>query len=145
MATGSYPPPRLFSVAFITPKGDPIYVQAFNMQKTASKIPADLLKANYVGNCSLDIFEERGKSSGDFLLVGYSEWFSQLEAENPKATECFLGLLISMDGLSIYGYITPTKVKIVASFTLSETYPKDSEVIMVRIPSFFICFSLYHR
>jgi len=105
-------PPRLFSVGYISPKDEPIFVQAFSITRNPSRSPDDLLKANYVANCALDVFDEREKA-------------------NPKATECYLGLLYPMDGLSVYGYITPTKMKIVTAFTQSEATVKDSEVIMV--------------
>jgi len=70
------------------------------------------LKANYAANCALDVFEERERAS-------------------PKASECYLGLLFSVDGLSVYGYLTPSKMKMVATFTQSEAAVKDSEVIMI--------------
>jgi hypothetical protein len=38
-----------------------------------------------------------------------------------------------MDALSVYGYITPSKMKVVAAFTQSEAAVKDSEVIMVSM------------
>jgi len=112
MAATVAPPPRLFSIAFISIKDEPIFVQAFNHSRSRSQSPEDLLKANYAANCALDVFEERVKA-------------------NPKATECYLGLLFSMDALSVYGYITPSKMKVVAAFTQSEAAVKDSEVIMI--------------
>jgi len=114
MATNIAPPPRLFSIAFISVRDEPIFVQAFSQACTRSKLPEELLKANYAANCALDVFDEREKA-------------------NPKATECYLGLLFSMDALSVYGFITPSKMKIVATFTQSEAAVKDSEVIMVGI------------
>jgi len=36
-----------------------------------------------------------------------------------------------MDGLSVYGYIAPTKMKIVTAFTPSEVPVKDTEAIMI--------------
>jgi hypothetical protein len=54
------PPPRLFSVGYISPKDEPIFVQAFSFTRNPSRSPDDLLKANYVANCALDVFDERG-------------------------------------------------------------------------------------
>lgn len=48
-----------------------------------------------------------------------------------KQNECYLGLLYSMEDLAVYGYVTPTKVKIVVALALSDAVVKDADVILV--------------
>ena len=51
---------------------------------------------------------------------------------NAKLAECYLGLLYAMEDVAVYGYITPSKVKIVIALALSDSVVRDVEVNMVR-------------
>ena len=48
-----------------------------------------------------------------------------------KPSDCYLGLLYTMEDVSVYGYITPLKVKIVLTLALTDGVVKDIEVINV--------------
>ncbi|KZS94141.1 Sedlin [Sistotremastrum niveocremeum HHB9708] len=103
-------PLRLSAVAFISAQNHPIFVESFSSQ--GNNIPDDLLKAHYTAHTSLDIFDER---------VG----------PHVKSTESYLGLLYAMEDVAVYGYITATKVKIVAVLVLSDSIVRDAEVITI--------------
>ena len=51
--------------------------------------------------------------------------------ENNTSVECYLGLLYTMDDVSVYGYITPLKVKIVLVLELADSIVRDKELITV--------------
>ncbi|KAF5393667.1 hypothetical protein D9757_000046 [Collybiopsis confluens] len=95
---------RLNAVAFISPQNHPILIRTFgNQDETA-------VKYHYVAHTSLDVIEERAST---------------------KSSECYLGLLYSMEDVAVYGYITPLKVKIVVAFPLSDTVLRDQEVNLI--------------
>jgi hypothetical protein len=48
-----------------------------------------------------------------------------------KNTDCYLGLLYTMEDVAVYGYVTPLKVKIILALALSDAVIRDSEIIMV--------------
>lgn len=70
------------------------------------------LKYHYLAHTSLDVFEERANSGG-------------------KSTECYLGLLFSMENAAVYGYITPLKVKIVLALALSDAVVRDADITTI--------------
>lgn len=80
--------------------------------KTYLKNNEHPIKYHYIAHTSLDVIEER-------------------VAPANKATECYLGLLYSMEDVAVYGYITPLRVKIVLAFALSDSVVKDAEVTQV--------------
>lgn len=47
-------------------------------------------------------------------------------------TECYLGLLYTMEDVAVYGYITPLKVKIILALALSDAIVRDLEITTVR-------------
>lgn len=49
-------------------------------------------------------------------------------------TECYLGLLYTMEDVAVYGYITPLKVKIILALALSDAVVRDLEITTVRSP-----------
>lgn len=52
-------------------------------------------------------------------------------AANAKSTECYLGLLYTMEDVAVYGYMTPLKLKIVVALALSDSVVRDADVITV--------------
>ncbi|TFK75937.1 Sedlin [Pluteus cervinus] len=97
---------RMNAVAFISPQNHPILV------KTFLKNDDQAIKSHYIAHTSLDVIDERASS-------------------NSKSTECYLGLLYSMEDVAVYGYITPLKVKIVLALALSDSVVRDIEVNMI--------------
>lgn len=49
-----------------------------------------------------------------------------------KATDCYLGLLYTMEDVAVYSYITPLKVKIILALALTDSIVKDLDIIAVR-------------
>ncbi|KAJ7095354.1 trafficking protein particle complex 2 [Mycena belliarum] len=95
----------LNAVAFISPQNHPILIRTFAKQD-------DQIKYHYIAHTSLDVIEERVAAGG-------------------KSTDCYLGLLYSMEDVAVYGYITPLKVKIVIALALSDSVVRDVEVNMI--------------
>ncbi|KAJ7700056.1 Sedlin, N-terminal conserved region-domain-containing protein [Mycena rosella] len=93
----------LNAVAFISPQNHPILIRTFAKQDDHA------IKYHYIAHTSLDVIEERVAAGG-------------------KSTECYLGLLYSMEDVAVYGYITPLKVKIVIALALSDSVVRDVEV-----------------
>ncbi|KAJ7498953.1 Sedlin, N-terminal conserved region-domain-containing protein [Mycena latifolia] len=96
----------LNAVAFISPQNHPILIRTFAKQDDHA------IKYHYIAHTSLDVIEERVAAGG-------------------KSTECYLGLLYSMEDVAVYGYITPLKVKIVIALALSDSVVRDVEVNMI--------------
>jgi len=99
-------------VAFISSQNHPILVRTFVTDANGDRTESDLLKAHYAAHTSLDVFDER---------VG----------PNIKSMDCYLGLLYVLDEIAVYGYLTPTKLKIVVALTVTDAVVKDSEVMML--------------
>ncbi|KAJ7283682.1 Sedlin [Mycena rebaudengoi] len=99
-------PKTLNAVAFISPQNHPILIRTF------TKHDDHAIKYHYIAHTSLDVIEERVAAGG-------------------KSTECYLGLLYSMEDVAVYGYITPLKVKIVIALALSDSVVRDVEVTMI--------------
>jgi len=94
---------RLNAVAFVSSQNYPILIRSFSQ---------DELKYHYIAHTSLDVIEERSTAS-------------------PKSTECYLGLLYTMEDVAVYGYMTPSKTKIILAFALSDSVVRDTEVITI--------------
>ncbi|KAF8529193.1 trafficking protein particle complex 2 [Hysterangium stoloniferum] len=101
-------PMYLNAAAFISPQNHPILVRNFTSSKQ------DDLKYNYVAHTSLDVIEER-----------------RMLTPNAKHNECYLGLLYSMEDLAVYGYVTPTRLKIVIALASSDAVVRDADVVLV--------------
>lgn len=122
---------QLLSVAYISPLNHPILIQTFTREKKND------LKYHYIAHTSLDVIEERSELStgtvdprlGSMNLIRFS--FPQVGPNN-KSTECYLGLLYTLEDVAVYGYITPLKVKIVLTFDLTDAVVRDADVTMVR-------------
>ncbi|KAJ8086578.1 hypothetical protein AAF712_002012 [Marasmius tenuissimus] len=97
---------RLNAVAFISPQNEPILIRTFGKQDESA------IKYHYIAHTSLDVIEERVNA-------------------NAKLAECYLGLLYAMEDVAVYGYITPSKVKIVIALALSDSVVRDVEVNMI--------------
>ncbi|KIJ56866.1 hypothetical protein M422DRAFT_198129 [Sphaerobolus stellatus SS14] len=97
---------RLNAAAFTSPQNHPILVRNFTQNSQ------DDLKYHYVAHTSLDVIDER-------------------LAAATKQHECYLGLLYSMEDLAVYGYVTPTKVKIVVALALSDIVVRDADVVLI--------------
>ncbi|KAH6914934.1 trafficking protein particle complex 2 [Coprinopsis sp. MPI-PUGE-AT-0042] len=95
---------RLNAVAFISPQNHPILIRTF------SESDEGAIKYHYIAHTSLDIIEERA---------------------GPKLSDCYLGLLNTMEDVAVYGYVTPLKVKIVLALALTDTVVKDAEVTTI--------------
>ncbi|KAJ3999013.1 Sedlin, N-terminal conserved region-domain-containing protein [Lentinula boryana] len=96
---------RLNAVAFISPQNHPILIRTFMKQDETA------IKYHYIAHTSLDVIEERGLASS-------------------KSSECYLGLLYSMEDVAVYGYITPLKVKIVLATALTDAVARDVDINM---------------
>ncbi|KAF9462617.1 Sedlin [Collybia nuda] len=97
---------KLNAVAFISPHNHPILIRTFSGQD------GNAIKYHYIAHTSLDVIEERVNTAG-------------------KAVECYLGLLYAMEGVAVYGYITPLKVKIIVALALSDSVVRDAEISMI--------------
>ncbi|KIK65289.1 hypothetical protein GYMLUDRAFT_38726 [Collybiopsis luxurians FD-317 M1] len=95
---------RLNVVAFISPQNHPILIRSPSAEDETA------IKYHYIAHTSLDVIEERAST---------------------RSSECYLGLLYSMEDVVVYGYITPAKVKIVIALPLSDTVLRDQEVNMI--------------
>ncbi|KAG8930040.1 hypothetical protein FRC03_008316 [Tulasnella sp. 419] len=96
---------RLNAVAFISSNNHPILVRTFTGLQ-------DDLKYHYVAHTSLDVIEER-------------------VAATTKLGECFLGHLFSMEDLAVYGWISPTKLKIVIALALTDAVYRDQDIVTI--------------
>ncbi|TRM67615.1 Sedlin, N-terminal conserved region-domain-containing protein [Schizophyllum amplum] len=94
---------RINAVAYISPQNQPILIRTFNEKNE------EAVKYHYIAHTSLDVIEER-------------------MAPEIKNTECYLGLLYTMEDVAVYGYVTPLRVKIVVAFALSDSVVRDIEV-----------------
>ncbi|GBE79481.1 Uncharacterized protein SCP_0206810 [Sparassis crispa] len=99
---------RLNAVAFVSAQNHPILIRTFSQPRQ------DELKYHYIAHTSLDVIEERINA-----------------AVAAKSTECYLGLLYTMEDVAVYGYLTPLKVKIIIAVALSDSVVRDADVIMI--------------
>ncbi|KAJ7591089.1 trafficking protein particle complex 2 [Mycena floridula] len=97
---------KLNAVAFISPQNHPILIRTF------AKQDENAIKYHFLAHTSLDVIEERVNAAG-------------------KSSDCYLGLLYAMEEVSVYGYITPLRVKIVLALALSDAHVKDVELNMI--------------
>ncbi|PVG04369.1 Sedlin [Serendipita vermifera] len=97
---------KIRAVAFISPQNYPMFVRSYGDRQE------DEIKHHYIAHSALDVFEER------------------LNA-NPKATECFVGMLFILEDVCVYGYITPTRVKMVVALDQTDHFIKDEDVILI--------------
>ncbi|PPQ72198.1 hypothetical protein CVT26_006929 [Gymnopilus dilepis] len=97
---------KLHAVAFISPQNQPILIRTFTRQDQQA------IKYHYIAHTSLDVIEERVAAAG-------------------KASDCYLGLLFSLEDAAVYGYITPLKVKIVLALPVSDSVIRDAEIISI--------------
>ncbi|EJT97487.1 Sedlin [Dacryopinax primogenitus] len=88
------------AVALISPSNSPIIVHTYRSHPSS-------LKYHFVAHTALDIIEER-------LATG---------------TDCYLGLLHTLEDQAVYGYVTPTRIRIVISLALTDTLVRDADVI----------------
>ncbi|KAF8609694.1 trafficking protein particle complex 2 [Ceratobasidium sp. AG-I] len=95
---------RVNAVAFVYDQS-PILVRTYTSSKDAE------LKYHYVAHTSLDVIDERVGSS--------------------KSGDCYLGLLYTMEDLAVYGYITPTRVKIILALALADYVVRDADVVNI--------------
>jgi len=107
-------PLKVNAIALISQANHPIIVRPFTDE--------DPLKYHYVAHTSLDVVEER-------LAMG------------PKFMDCYLGLLFIMDEVAVYGYVTPTRVKIILALELADAVVRDADVIAI----FKATHSAYHE
>jgi len=117
-------PLRLNAVAFISPQNHPILIRTFVKQQ-------DELKYHYIAHTSLDVIEERGATLGDktFKLAPDQQ---TAVSSGAKSTQCYLGLLYTMEDVAVYGYVTPLKMKIVLALALSDSDVLDTDITTVR-------------
>ncbi|KAH8105985.1 trafficking protein particle complex 2 [Cristinia sonorae] len=101
------PPLRLNAVAFVSAQNHPILIRTFSQPKQ------DELKYHYIAHTSLDVIDERITAAGA-----------------TKSTGCYLGLLYVED-VAVYGFMTPTKVKIIIALELSDNVVRDADVITI--------------
>ncbi|KAG8982281.1 hypothetical protein FRB94_008933 [Tulasnella sp. JGI-2019a] len=109
------PVTRLNAVGYISSQNHPILVRTFVTNQR------DDLKYHYVAHTSLDVIEERVSAT--------------------KGGECYLGHLYSMEDLAVYGWVAPSKLKIVVALALTDNVVKDKEVVTI----FKALHLAYHR
>ncbi|KAG8891668.1 hypothetical protein FRB99_003420, partial [Tulasnella sp. 403] len=97
-------PTRLNAIAYISSQNHPILVRTFGNSGAQ-----DDLKYHYVAHTSLDVIEER-------------------VAMGSKLGECYLGHLYSMEDLAVYGWIAPSKLKIIVALALTDAVIKDQDM-----------------
>lgn len=54
--------------------------------------------------------------------------------------DCYLGHLYSMEDVAVYGYITPTRVKIILALELADAVVRDADVVAVCLLGRLFCF-----
>ncbi|KAF9110036.1 hypothetical protein BGX27_006859 [Mortierella sp. AM989] len=87
-------------IAIIGKQNNPLYIKNFNPSH------ADL-KYHYIAHTSCDVMEERAAM---------------------KAQDMYLGALFSMEDLSVYGYMTNTKIKFITVLTVPDVIIKDLDM-----------------
>ncbi|ODQ55331.1 Sedlin [Saitoella complicata NRRL Y-17804] len=95
---------RIASVAVIGKRNQPIYLRTF---PAGSHHPD--LKYHYLSHTALDIFTER-----------LSPPTSSSHSSSGVQLDAYLGLLYSIEDLSVYGYTTNTGVKFVLTVVVGE-------------------------
>ncbi|KAH7345091.1 Sedlin [Rhizoctonia solani] len=95
---------RVNAVAFVYNQA-PVLVRTYTASKDAE------LKYHYVAHTSLDVIDERVAAI--------------------KSGDCYLGLLHTMEDLAVYGYITPTRVKIILALALADYVVRDADVVNI--------------
>ncbi|CAE6397784.1 unnamed protein product [Rhizoctonia solani] len=95
---------RVNAVAFVYNQA-PVLVRTYTVSKDAE------LKYHYVAHTSLDVIDERVAAI--------------------KSGDCYLGLLHTMEDLAVYGYITPTRVKIILALALADYVVRDADVVNI--------------
>jgi len=95
---------KVNAIAIISAINHPVIVRSF--------IPEDVLKYHYVAHCSLDVFEERGAPSAKF-------------------NECYFGFLYCLEDTAVYGYVTPTRLKIVVALELADAVVRDADIVSI--------------
>ncbi|KDN43763.1 Sedlin [Tilletiaria anomala UBC 951] len=126
---------RIHSIALISPRNSPLYVRNFIGSQTSSSnlnanataggeasaaspapgidetaVAAAQLKTNYIAHSALDIIEDRTAN---------------------KQQEQYLGLLMTIEDVAVYGFQTSTKVKIVVMLLLSDQIVRDIDIITI--------------
>ncbi|KAG0295697.1 hypothetical protein BGZ96_011164 [Linnemannia gamsii] len=87
-------------IAIIGKQNNPLFIKNFNPSH------ADL-KYHYIAHTSCDVMEERATM---------------------KAQDMYLGVLFSMEDLSVYGYMTNTKIKFITVLTVPDVIIKDLDM-----------------
>ncbi|CAE6480926.1 unnamed protein product [Rhizoctonia solani] len=95
---------RVNAVAFVYNQA-PVLVRTYTTSKDAE------LKYHYIAHTSLDVIDERVAAI--------------------KSGDCYLGLLHTMEDLAVYGYITPTRVKIILALALADYVVRDADVVNI--------------
>ncbi|KAG0335796.1 DNA-directed DNA polymerase delta [Podila horticola] len=88
------------STATLDRFNNPLYIKNFNPSHPD-------LKYHYIAHTSCDVMEERAAM---------------------KAQDMYLGVLFSMEDLSVYGYMTNTKVKFITVLTVPDVIIKDLDM-----------------
>lgn len=117
------PPLKVNAIALVSALNHPIIVRSFN--------PGDSLKYNYVAHTSLDVIEERSQQLCLIYRRRIHKHLNIIVALGPKFMDCYLGHLYSMEDVAVYGYITPTRVKIILALELEDAVVRDADVVAV--------------
>ncbi|KAF8937608.1 hypothetical protein BGZ58_002425 [Dissophora ornata] len=87
-------------IAIIGKQNNPLFIMNFHPSHPD-------LKYHYIAHTSCDIIEERAAM---------------------KAQDMYLGVLFSMEDLSVYGYMTNTKIKFITVLTVPDVIIKDLDM-----------------
>ncbi|XJO70625.1 hypothetical protein BDV3_000272 [Batrachochytrium dendrobatidis] len=93
--------PKITGLAVIGKNNNPLYIRNFTNQPS--------LKYHFLAHTSCDVLEEK-------------------VAPGSKNFDLYLGLLYIMEDLSVYGYMTNTRIKFVLMVTVADTAIKDQDI-----------------
>jgi trafficking protein particle complex subunit 2 len=113
---------KVNAIALVSALNHPIIVRSFSL--------SDHLKYNYVAHTSLDVIEERSQHL-HFHQVQHTFTFISAVALGPKFMDCYLGHLYSLEDVAVYGYVTPTRIKIILALELADAVVRDADVVAV--------------
>jgi len=94
------------------------YIQEVNHSATEIASKAAIMRYNAI---------DLAKDLHEYYLLNYSRHIAAM-----KAQDMYLGVLFSMEDLSVYGYMTNTKIKFITVLTVPDVIIKDLDMKNVR-------------
>ncbi|PWN27687.1 hypothetical protein BDZ90DRAFT_279466 [Jaminaea rosea] len=97
---------KIRCLAVISASNAPLYLRSFGQKDTQQ---ADL-RFHFIAHGALDIVEERAGN---------------------RASEQYLGLLLTLEDVAVYGFQTSTRVKFLVMITISDAIVRDLDLITI--------------